>query len=287
MQDDILAKLEDDMELRGLSDSTREAYRRNVRLYLDHIGKPIGSTCEQDLRGYALHLRHERGLAEATINSYLAAAVFLYEVVCDRALNRKQIPYRKRRRTLPAILSRAEVAALIDASANAKHRAVLMLAYSAGLRASEIAALKAADIDSGSMRILVRGGKGGKDRYTVLSATCLEALRRYWRGHRPAGPEGWLFPAQGGRGHMARSTIGSLFDKARAASGIGTRASIHTLRHCFATHLLEQGASIMDVKELMGHASLSSTAVYLHLADVPGRVASPLDLLGEGGCRHG
>lgn len=276
---DILAKLEEDMELRGLCESTRETYRRNIRLYADFVGKPIELTSVVDIRNYSLSLRHDKGLSEQTINGYLSAVVFLYEVVCDRQLNRKQIPYRKRRKTLPVILSREECIALIETTTNTKHKVILSLAYSAGLRRNEIARLQVSDIESGAMRIFVRDGKGGKDRYTILSEACLDMLRRYWVGHKPHNPDNWLFPSQSGQGHIAHSTIGSLFDNAAEKAGITKQVSIHTLRHCFATHLIEDGTSLLDVKEMMGHASLSSTVIYLHLVNVSDRVVSPLDTL--------
>lgn len=275
---DILAKLDEDMELRGFTDSTRQTYRRTIRIYLEHIAKPIALTSEKDLRDYSLYLRHKKGLAAQTINAYLSALVFLYEVVCDRPLHRKQIPYRKRSKKLPVILTREEVISIIDAATNVKHKAILMLAYSAGLRRSEIANLKVQDIDSDAMRIFVRAGKGSKDRYTVLSKTCLEVLRRYWTGFRPDHPEKWLFLGMGGKDRIAFTTMQSIFAHALARSGIAKPATFHTLRHCFATHLLEGGASVFDVKELLGHTSLSTTSIYLHLVNISDRVASPLDV---------
>jgi site-specific recombinase XerD len=280
----ILAKFERDMELRGFSDNTKEQYRRIVDTYLRHISKPLPETDEGDVRGYLEYLRSVRKLSNTSVNVYLAAIWFLYEVVCNRQLNRRQIPFMKRPRKLPEVLSRTEVTAIIDAIGNTKHKAMLMLAYSAGLRVSEISTLKAADIDSASMRIFVRAGKGGKDRYTLLSKTCLEMLRRYWKGFRPEHPQGYLFLGVRSLDHITSAAIENAFTKALAASGIVKGVSIHTLRHSFATHLLENGTSLVDIKELLGHASLSTTTIYLHLANITDRVISPLDLpyVGEG-----
>jgi site-specific recombinase XerD len=274
----ILAKLDEDMELRGFSENTKEQYRRVTDLYLRHIKRPLEETDESDIRGYLEHLRNVKKLANVSVNSYLAAIWFLYEVVCDRQLNRRQVPFMKRPRKLPEVLSRDEVARIIDATGNTKHKAMLMLAYSAGLRLNEIATLKAADIDSDSMRIFVRSGKGDKDRYTLLSKTCLDMLRRYWKGFRPEHPQGWLFLGMWSLDHIDPHSIEDAFNRALAASGVVKNVSMHSLRHSFATHLLENGAGLADIKELLGHASLSSTTVYLHLANITDRVISPLDL---------
>jgi site-specific recombinase XerD len=274
----ILAKLERDMELRGFSDNTKDQYRRIIDLYLRRMSKPLEETGEGDIRGYLEYLKHTKKLANTSVNAYLAAIWFLYEVVCDRQLNRKQVPFMKRPRKLPEVLSRDEVAAIIDATENTKHKAMFMLAYSAGLRVSEIARLTAGDIDSTSMRIFVRAGKGDKDRYTLLSKTCLDMLRRYWAGCRPAHPQGYLFLGVRSLDHITSAAIENAFNNALAASGVRKNVSIHSLRHSFATHLLENGAGLADIKELLGHASLSSTTVYLHLASITDRVVSPLDL---------
>lgn len=275
---DILAKLEEDMELRGFKESSKEVYRRNIGVYLRYIAKPVELTSEQDIRNYSNYLFHEKELASTTINSYLTAVIFLYEVVCNRRINRKQVPYRKRPKNLPRILSKKEVIALIDAVPNTKHKAILMLAYSAGLRRCEIARLKTKDIDSESMCIFVRDGKGGKERYTLLSKTCLEMCRRYWRGHKPDNRDGWLFPSNSKSGHLGIGGFQYIFDKACEKAQITKQVSFHSLRHSFATHLLESGVSVFDVKKLLGHAALSSTAIYLHVTHISDRVISPLDI---------
>lgn len=280
---DILAKLDRDMELRGFSENTKEQYRRIIDLYLRHIDKALADTDESDIRQYLEHLKHVRKLANTSMNCYLAAIWFLYEVVCDRQLNRKQVPFMKRPRKLPEVLSRSEVAAIIDAADNIKHKTIIMLAYSAGLRRNEIATLKVGDIDSESMRIFVRGGKGDKDRYTILSKTCLDMLRRYWKGFRPDHPEGYLFLGMRSLDHITGSAIENAFTRALVSSGVTKDVSLHSMRHSFATHLLENGAGLADIKELLGHASLSSTTVYLHLANITDRVISPLDLPYESG----
>jgi site-specific recombinase XerD len=249
---DILAKLEQDMELRGFSENTEEQYNRIIELYLRHVKRPFDETDESDIIDYLKYLRFVKKLANTSVNAYLAAIWFLYEVTCNRQLNRKQVPFMKRPRKLPEVLSRDEVAAIIDATNNTKHKAMFVLAYSTSLRRSEIATLRAEDIDSASMRIFVRASKGDKDRYTLLlSKTCLGMLRRYWKGCRPGHPEGWLFLGVRSLDHITGAAIEHAFIKALGASGIQKDVSIHSLRHSFATHLLENGAGLADIKELI------------------------------------
>ncbi|MCL2826990.1 MAG: site-specific integrase [Eggerthellaceae bacterium] len=275
---DILAKLEQDLALRGLSDSTRYQYRKRIERYARFVARPLEETGEQDFRGFLLHLIEDEGLAASTVNCYSAAIVFLYEAVLGRQVDRRQVPRMKRRSRLPEVPTRAEARAIINAPKNPKHKAMISLAYSAGLRVSEIAALRVADIDSAGMRILVRGGKGGKDRYTLLSQECLKALRDYYRRFRPDHPDGWLFPGVCSPGHIKRGPVEDAFTAALARSGVKKRMGIHAMRHAFGTHLYEDGVSLLDIKELLGHASLASTMVYVHLANVAGRVTSPLDV---------
>jgi len=276
--EDILARLRSDTEIRGFSNHTIGQYQRRIGAYLRYIDKPWQESDEQDILDYIQYLKNDRKLANGTINTYISAVCFFTEVTCDKAIRRKRIPYLKRPKRLPEILSRAEVMALIDVTGNTKHKAWFMLAYSAGLRRSEIATLKISDIDSKSMRIFVRAGKGDKDRYTLLSKTCLAMLRRYWKGFRPDNPNGYLFPGKTVKGHINCHTITNAFACALKTSGIKKVVTVHTLRHCFATHLLENGTSLMDIKELLGHTSFASTMIYLHLANISDRVVSPLDL---------
>jgi len=192
-------------------------------------------------------------------------------------MNYLQIPRFKEPKKLPDILTREEIGSLIGCCDNAKHKAMLLMAYGSGLRANELTSLKVKDIESNSMRVFVRGGKGKKDRYTILSENALHALRDYWRKYRPKSPEGYLFPGQKNIGHITDVAIGGALEKYLAKAGITRNASLHTLRHNFATHLLEDGYSLFQIKEMLGHASLSSTTVYLHLANTTSGVVSPAD----------
>lgn len=278
----LLQRMDADLVLRGLSSNTRASYLTHARLFLEFCERPVAALTTEDIRRFLTFLLTERRVTPATANVYSAALRFLFAVTLDRPLNYLQIPRAKQRKGLPAVLSRTQVADVLAPCANLKHRALLALIYGSGLRVSEAAGLHVADIDSAAMRVFVASGKGNKDRYTLLSQTALEALRDYWRGYRPQHPEGWLFPGPGATGHITASGIALAFDQALARAGITTPASVHTLRHCFATHLLEDGATLLPIKELLGHASLHSTTVYLHLANLTGGIRSPLDALSVG-----
>jgi site-specific recombinase XerD len=272
-----LKRMTVDMRLRGMSEHTQDVYVRCVRKLLEHCGKTADELDESDARDYLIYLLRENRVCTGTINAYNAAIRFYFAVTLNRTINYLQFPRFKKRKMLPEILSREEVQQLIGNCVNIKHKSFFLIAYGGGLRAGEIAALRVKDIDSQSMRIFVRGGKGGKDRYTLLSHECLCTLREYWTVYRPKHPEGWLFPGAGGRTHMTTAGIAGAFNAGLNRVGITKDVSIHSLRHAFATHLLEDGATIFQIKELLGHASLNSTAVYLHLANTTAGVVSPAD----------
>lgn len=212
---------------------------------------------------------------------YSAAIRFFFAVTLNRTMNYLQIPRVKVPKKLPVILSRDEVAELIAHSGSSKQKALMLIAYGSGLRASEIANLKTKDIDSKAMRVFVRGGKGKKDRYTILSENSLFALRDYWRRYHPKSTEGYLFPGAKNVGSITREGVAYAVDNALSKTSIDKKASIHTLRHCFATHLLEDGYSLLQIKEMLGHASIHSTTIYLHLANTTSGVTSPADKLPE------
>jgi integrase/recombinase XerD len=222
-------------------------------------------------------LIREKPVAPAPVNTYSAAIRFLFAVTLNRPLNSLQIPRQKTPKVLPAVLSRTEIAEVLAHCAPVKHRALLTLIYGSGLRVSEAAAMKVAAIDSVAGRLFVAAGQGHKDRYTVLSPTSLVVLRDYWRAYRPHHPDHWLFPSPAGAGHITASGIRFAFNLAVQRAHIITSVSVHTLRHCFATHLLEDGATLLQIKELLGHASIQSTTVYLPLANLTEHVHSPLN----------
>jgi site-specific recombinase XerD len=197
------------------------------------------------------------------MNQHAAALRFLYSVTLDRKISVEQIPYARPGKKLPVVPSPAELGRFFDAVLNLKHRTVLLTLYAAGLRLSEALSLCIDDIDGQRDLIRVRAGKGNKDRYTILSPTLREALRDYWRAYRP---KTWLFPGQRSKGPLTAHTIQKVCVRAREKTGIKKPISAHSLRHSFATHLLESGTDLRTIQQLLGHTSLATTSVYLHVA---------------------
>ena len=276
-----LQRMKADLQLRGLSRHTFNSYTIHVRIFLEYCNRPIEEPDEMDVRRFLGHLIVEKKLSPGTVNVYSAAIRFFFAVTLNRTMNYLQIPRVKVPKNLPEILTGEEVQLLITCCSNIKHKAQLLMAYGSGLRANELASLKVRDIDSNSVRVFVRGAKGKKDRYTILSENALFALRDYRRRYRPKSSEGYLFPGLKNVGHITDSAIGDALDKALSKSGIAKHVTLHTLRHCFATHLLEVGYSLFQIKEMLGHSGISSTTVYLHLANTTSGVVSPADKFPE------
>ena len=232
----ILLRMKEDIELRGLSKNTLVSYTRGGRIFLEYCNRPAEQLNEQDIRDFLRYLINEKKSSPETVNNYSASIRFLFAVTLNRTLNYLQIPRQKKHKALPEILTREEISSIIGRCSNLKHKAMLMVTYGGGLRVSEVAALKKQHIDSKSMRIFVDNGKGGKDRYTLLSESCLSVLREYWIKYRPNHPEGWLFPGTYNVTHITSKGIVDAFNKAVERMGITKDVSIHTLRHSFATH---------------------------------------------------
>jgi site-specific recombinase XerD len=277
-----LKRLETDIRLRGLSANTLNVYTNSVRIFLEHTGKPVAGIDELDIRAYLMYLIDGKGLQPKTVNLYGSAIRFFFAVTLNRTLNYLQIPRFKEPKKLPELLSREEVAAIFSVTRNLKHSAILKLAYGSGLRAGEITRLKPAHIDSAAMRLLVVDGKGKKDRYTLLSSDCLDTLRAYWRKYRPKSPDGWLFPGSKNVGTITVDAVEHAFGNAAAKAGITKDVSPHSLRHAFSTHLLEDGVDLLTIKSLLGHSSIKSTTIYLHLADTTAGIVSPADAIVAG-----
>ena len=270
------------MELRGLRPNTVSTFSGCARRFLTHVGKVPAGIETYDVEGFLLELAH-RGRSPRTRNVNLSAIrCLLASALGDRSRAvTAGIPNAKRPRRCPEILSGSEVARLLEATDSPKYRAIFMLAYGAGLRVSEITALRVSDIDSERMLIRVPEGKTGP-RHVMLSPRVLSALRTYWKAARPKGPE--LFPggrAQQPGSRLTRESINKVLAKVGRKAGIKKRVHPHMLRHCFATHMLEVGADVRSVQVLLGHACLESTTTYLHLSRAHLRATpSPIDLLG-------
>jgi integrase/recombinase XerD len=268
-------QMQGDMELRGFSKPTQKTYIREVRRFVQHFGKPPEELGEKEIKEYLLHVVRDRKISLSTLKQYYSALRFLYKITLQRDWVVDKIPYPKQTTKLPVILDKEEVQSLFCATQNIKHKAILMLTYSAGLRMSETAHLAVSDIDSTRMMIHVRQGKGGRDRYSLLSHVALETLRQYWKEYHPAS---WLFPGQEADKPITSSSIHQIFMRAKKKAGITKPVSIHSLRHSFATHLLEAGSNLHHIQLLLGHASPKTTTIYLHVSKHNlSQVISPLD----------
>ena len=269
----------EDIRLRGLAASTLKNYTRGVRAFLEFCNRPIEELDENDVRRFLKYLITEKKLAPKTVNQHSSAIRFFFAVGLNRYMNYLQIPMMKIPKSLPELLTKEEVSTLIGVCTNAKHKALLLLAYGSGLRSSEVVKLRVRDIDSKAMRIFVQRGKSNRDHYTVLSQTTLDALREYWRIYRPHSPEGWLFPGTKNVGHMTRAGVAFAFDLVLQKTNIQKEVSTHSLRHAFATHMLEDGVELIKIKEMLGHGRINSTLIYLHLANATKGIKSPADTM--------
>lgn len=272
----------DDMRMRKLCDKTQTTYLRAVRQFAKYLKRSPDTATIEDFRNYQLHLV-DHGISPVSLNVAITGLKFFCEVTLDRAeLMAKMQPVRVPR-TLPVVLSREEVARLIAAAGNLKHQTALSVAYGAGLRAGEVIALKVGDIDSQRMTLRVECGKGQKDRYAMLSPVLLERLRVWWKVARAQGKMldgGWLFPGLNPVEPLSARQLNRAIKAATQAAGIDKRVSMHTLRHSFATHLLEQKVDIRVIQVLLGHKKLDTTALYTQVAtDILREVVSPLETL--------
>jgi len=275
---ELRRRMDEDMIVRGMADRTREAYLWAVSGLATFYRRSPDQISDTEVQGYLLHLIRDRKRSWSTCNIVVHGLRFLYHTTLKRDQTTFCIPSPRQPGKLPALLSRAEVQRLIAHAANARHRVMLLTAYAAGLRLNEVLHLRVSDIDSARMTIRVEQGKGGQDRYTILSATLLDALRAYWRVHRPAT---WLFPGRRGR-PMDPSALQHAYGLAKRRAGVTKPGGIHALRHAFATHLLEAGVDLHTIQRLLGHKSISTTSRYWHLTHASLTTqAARLDLLAD------
>jgi integrase/recombinase XerD len=266
----------EDMTVRNLSPATQRSYVHAVAKFGRFFGRSPERLGLEEVRAFQVHLV-AGGVSWPALNQTVCALRFLYGVTLKQPDLPERIPYARTPRKLPVVLSADEVVAFLEAVPGLKARAALTTAYAAGLRASEAAGIKVADIDSGRMVIRVEQGKGGRDRYFMLSAQLLGILRSYWKLARPAH---WLFPGRDGEHPIGPTVLHAACRSACAAAGLSKRVTVHTLRHSFATHLLESGTDIRIIQALLGHSSLNTTARYTQVATSTIRATpSPLDRL--------
>jgi integrase/recombinase XerD len=290
----LRARMIEDMRVRGFSEKTRNDYIRNVRAFAAFISRSPDTASAEDLRRFQHH-QAQTGVRPPSINSAVAALRFFFTVTLDRPGLARRLTIVREPRRLPAVLSVEEVTLLFTAAPGPKYKAAFATAgacpragqrpdpWGAGLRVSEVVALKVGDVDSGRMLLRVEQGKGRKDRHAMLSPQLLEVLRAWWREGRRRGvllPRGWLFPGRNPIEPLSARQLNRAVHAAAQAAGIKKRVSPHTLRHSFATHLLEQDTDIRVIQVLLGHAKLDTTALYTRVANRTIRtVTSPLDRL--------
>jgi integrase/recombinase XerD len=266
----------EDMTVRNLSPATQRSYLHAVAKFSRFFGRSPAQLDLEDVRSFQVHLV-AGGMSWPALNQTVCALRFFFGVTLGRADLPERIPHAREPRKLPVVLGADEVVRFLDAVSGLKHRAALTTAYAAGLRVSEVVSLKVADIDSSRMVIRVEQGKGAKDRYVMLSPQLLGILRRYWRLARPAR---WLFPGRDADHPLHPTVLQGACRSARAAAGLDKRVTMHTLRHSFATHLLEGGTDIRIIQALLGHSNLQTTARYTQVAtSTIGRTPSPLERL--------
>ena len=270
----------EDMTVRGFSAKTQHDYLRIVSRFAVFLGRTPGSATAEDVRRFQVEQR-EAGMPAPAMNSHVAALRFFFTTTIDRPDLSRRLVRVSYPRKLPTVLSLDEVARLLAATTCIKHRAALAVAYGAGLRVAEVAALKIGDVDSERMLIRVERGKGGRYRNAMLSSDLLALLRAWWKEGRRQGamlPGGWLFPGQNPVRPITTRQLSRVVEEAARSAGIAKRVSPHTLRHSFATHLLEDGVDIRVIQVLLGHAKLDNTALYTKVATRTVRtVTSPLD----------
>lgn len=271
-------------ELKGTPESSRESYLRRMNafvLYMNDQDKSMEDLSEKDIQQYILYLKKQKRLSAGTINNYISSIKFFYTYILDKEWNPRRIPRMKRMASFPVIPSRQDVLVLLNTCANIKHKAILHMIYGSGLRVSEVASLRISDICSKSMRVRVTHAKHDTNRYTILSETALLVLREYFRVYFSSvsyKSEDWLFPGQNPTEHIHVKTIKNTLIRLRNRLPLDQQISAHTLRHCFATHSLEDGVQLAYIQQMLGHKNIKTTAAYLHMTSksLMG-VKSPLD----------
>ena len=260
----LRARMIEDMRIRGLGDKSRQAHIRAIKDFAAFLGHSPDTATPEELRAYQLHMT-DTGVTPSVYNTRITALRFFFGMTCGREEMKRYMRFRTEPRKLPAVLSAEDVSDLLAVAPGPglKYRAALSISYGAGLRASEVCNLTIGDIDSDRMLIHVVQGKGRKDRKVMLSAGLLDLLREYWLEARP---EGWLFPGKPKINPISPRQLNRAFTSAKRMAGINKPATLHTLRHSFATHLLESGTDVRVIQVLLGHAKLTTTARYTQVA---------------------
>lgn len=284
--DDYLKQFREMISLRGLTDHTIVSYSTYIRVYLDYLSYILHKMPEDvswaELRGFVRWLQKEKNLSDRTINHCISQLRFFTLYVLHKPWDASQLPMRRFDSYLPYVPSQKETWAFIHSFSNLKHKAILSLMYSAGLRVGEVCALRYEDISRSSMRIHIRHSKARSDRYAILSRNALDILTQYW--FHAGRPTGFLFPSRNDPARpMASYTVNQFIFAKEKQLGLKHQLTCHSFRHAFGTHLYENGADLLTIKALLGHKSLNSTAIYVHLASNGiSNAVSPFDRMGGG-----
>lgn len=271
----LLKSMQEGLKLRGYSPKTIKSYTSHARLFLEYSSKNAEQLVKEDVNNYLLYLLDEKGSSHTFVSQAISAIKFLFGQVLLKDDVIVSIVRPKKEKRLPEVLSYKEVLNILDSVTNLKHKAILFLTYSSGLRVGEVVRLRINDVDSDRMLIHVVQGKGRKDRYTVLSEVALKVLREYAREYKPAV---WLFQGDKPGSHISERTVQRIFENAKEKAGINKTVSVHSMRHSFATHLLEGGIDLRYIQELLGHQSSKTTEIYTHVTQKSIKsIASPLD----------
>ena len=270
----MINALTSEMRLRHFSPRTVKSYQTQVRLYLNECNN-TEEPSPKFIRNYIIKRIEQDNLSRSSVDLMYSALKFFYLNVLKKPWVMDSIPRPKKEKRLPVVLNQSEIKRIFEAVSNLKHRAILYLIYSSGLRVSEVVRLKPEDIDSEQMQIRIRQGKGSKDRYTIISRAAVSELRKYWKQYKP---RTWLFEGAKERAHITERSVQQVFETAVKKAKIVKSASVHSLRHSFATHLLEQGVDLRYIQELLGHKSPTTTEIYTHVtrSDL-NKIISPLD----------
>jgi site-specific recombinase XerD len=266
-----------DLELKNFSPNTQETYLKHAVAFSKFHNKSPELLGTEEIKNYLHHLIAEKNASKSYVNQAYSSLKFLYDTTLNRGWEMEKIPRAKKEQKLPQVLSQKEVKSILATIKNTKHKAILTTIYAAGLRVSEAVSLKISDIDSLNMQIKVRQGKGRKDRLTLLSNGNLMVLRDYFKYFKP---KNWLFPGEDRDKHLSTRSVERIMKEAVKKAGITKPVTVHTLRHSFATHLLESGVDIYYIQRLLGHSNIKSTSIYLHMTNIKLKeIKSPFDTL--------
>jgi len=278
MLEQTLQNYRRDLALRGYSPRTQITYYRNIVWFLEYCKVPPEKITKENIKDYLYYLIKDKKLSESSLRQARSAICYFFSQTIGRDVEVENIPVQKKKRKLPEVFTVEEVFRIIRSADNLKHKTILMLTYSSGLRVGELVNIRISDISRDSMRLKVRDAKGGKDRYTLLSEICLNQLEEYWKTYRPVD---WLFTGRTPGTRMSIRAVQHAYQRAKKRAGITKQCGIHTLRHSFATHMIETGSGVFQLQKFLGHRHLTTTLVYVHLNEEKTVARSPLDVYAD------